>query len=687
VGPEVRGLGVGDRVMGLFPGTFGPVAVADHRVVTPIPSGWSFEQAAAVPAVFLTAYYGLADLAGLRSGQSVLVHAAAGGVGMAATQLARHWGARVYGTASPGKWDVLREAGIDGACIASSRDTAFEQRFMDETRGRGVDVVLNSLVHEFVDASLRLMPRGGRFIEMGKLDVRDAAEVAAACPGVAYQAFSLANVPAARIGEMLAELRDLFERGILNPVPVRAWDVRRAPEAFRFMSQARHVGKIVLTVPAPPDPDGTVLVTGGTGTLGALVARHLVAEHGVRRLLLTSRRGPGGPGAAELRAELAAAGAQVEIAACDVTDRDRLAQVLAGVPEAHPLTAVVHTAGTVDDAVVGSLTPDRLARVLRPKVDAVMNLHELTRDQDLSAFVLFSSSAGVLGAPGQANYAAANTFEDAFAAWRRARGLPATSVAWGLWEDTSELTRGLDGKDLSRLGRSGILPLPTREALALFDAALDADEALLVAVRLEMRALREQPRGALPRLLHGLIRPTGGAARRPDAAFSARHLAGLTTEERFDRLLQTVRDNAAAVLGHATPESIDTERGFLDLGFDSLTAVELRNRISAATETRLPSTVVFDHPNVTALARYLAARLSPEEAEPGAAVLGTLAKLEADLTLSGMDDGTRATVAARLQEVLAALTGRDGAEDGRARIESATDEEMFSMIDSELGIS
>ncbi|QKG20136.1 type I polyketide synthase [Actinomadura verrucosospora] len=687
VGPGVRGLAAGDRVMGLFPGTFGPVAVADHRVVVPIPSGWSFEQAAAVPAVFLTAYYGLADLAGLESGQSVLVHAAAGGVGMAATQLARHWGARVYGTASPHKWDALRAAGINGARIASSRDIAFEQRFMDETRGRGVDVVLNSLVHEFVDASLRLMPLGGRFIEMGKLDIRDACEVAAAYPGVAYQAFSLANVPAARIGQILADLRDLFERGILTPLPVRAWDVRRAPEAFRFMSQARHIGKIVLTVPAPLDLDGTVLVTGGTGTLGALVARHLVAEHGVRHLLLTSRRGPGSPGATELRAELAAAGAEVEIAACDVADRERLAQMLAGIPEDHPLTAVVHTAGTVDDAVVGSLTRDRLERVLRPKVDAVMNLHELTRDQDLSEFVLFSSSAGVLGAPGQANYAAANTFEDAFAAWRRARGLPATSVAWGLWEDTSELTQDLDRRDLSRLGRAGILPLPAREGLALFDAALGAGEALLVAVRLAMRSLREQPRGTLPRFLHTLVRPAGGTVRRPDAVFSARHLDGLSMEDRFEVLLRTVRDNAATVLGHAAPQSIDVERGFLDLGFDSLTAVELRNRLSAATETRLPSTVVFDHPNATALARYLVTRLSPEEVQPGATVLGTLAKLESDLAFSGMDDETRATVTGRLQEVLAGLTGRDGTEDGRARIESATDEEMFSMIDDELGIT
>ncbi|AXK36963.1 SDR family NAD(P)-dependent oxidoreductase [Streptomyces armeniacus] len=308
--------------------------------------------------MFLTAYYALVDLGGVRREESVLVHAAAGGVGMAAVQLARHLGAEVFGTASPGKWDTLRASGLDEAHIASSRDLEFEERFLAATGGRGVDVVLDSLAREFVDASLRLLPRGGRFLEMGKTDVREPEKVAADHEGVAYRAFDLWEAGHDRIGEMLGELVALFEAGVLRPLPVATWDVRRAPEAFRFLSQARHVGKVVLTVPAPLDPAGTVLVTGGTGGLGALVARHLVTERGMRHLVLASRRGEQTPGAAELAQELRAAGAEVTLAACDAADRDALKGLLAGIPADRPLTGVVHTAGVLDDGVIGSLTPD-----------------------------------------------------------------------------------------------------------------------------------------------------------------------------------------------------------------------------------------------------------------------------------------------------------------------------------------
>ena len=440
VGDGVTGLAVGDRVMGLTGVGFGSVTVTDHRYLVRIPDGWSFQQAASVPVAFLTAHYGLCDLAGLRAGEAVLIHAATGGVGMAATQIARHLGARVFATASPGKWAVLRELGFTDAHIASSRTAEFEERFLTETSGAGMDVVLDCLAGELVDASLRLLPRGGRFIEMGKTDIRDAGTVARAYTGVAYQAFDLIEAGPDRIQEMLTELMALFEAGELTPLPRTTWDVRRAPEAFRYMSQARHTGKIVLSVPKPLDVEGTVLVT-GAGSLGAVVARHLVAEHGVRHLVLASRRGPDAEGARELVDELGVLGAAVSVVACDVSDRDEVAGLLASVTDGRRLTGVVHTAGVVDDGVIGALSRERLAAVFAPKVDAVRHLDELTRDLDLDVFVVYSSAAGVIGSAGQGSYAAANVFLDGLMASRRAQGLPGVSLAWGLWEQRTGYDR------------------------------------------------------------------------------------------------------------------------------------------------------------------------------------------------------------------------------------------------------
>ncbi|MGP4003684.1 SDR family NAD(P)-dependent oxidoreductase [Streptomyces sp. 8N706] len=342
VGAEVTALSPGDRVMGLFSGAFGPVATTDHRMVGRLPAEWSFAEGAAVPIAFLTAYYGLRDLGGLDAGQSVLVHAAAGGVGMAAVQLARHWGAEVFGTASKEKWDVLRSTGFDDDHLASSRTLEFADRITATTGGRGVDVVLNALAGEFVDASLRLLPRGGRFVEMGKADVRDAAAVAVDHPGIAYQAFDLIEAGPDRIQEMLTEVLALFEAGALQQLPRRAWPVQRAPQAFRHVSQALHIGKNVLTLPEPPGPDGTVVVTGANGALARHLTRHLVTERGVRHLLLLSRTRP-----EALAKELAALGADAVAVACDVAEARQLADALTSVPAAHPVREIIHAAGTL----------------------------------------------------------------------------------------------------------------------------------------------------------------------------------------------------------------------------------------------------------------------------------------------------------------------------------------------------
>ncbi|WP_188307023.1 type I polyketide synthase, partial [Streptomyces sp. CBMA123] len=612
LGPGVTGLAVGDRVLGMVPGGFGPLAVTDHRLLARVPRGWTFAQAASVPVVFLTAYYALRDLADLQRGERLLVHAATGGVGMAATQLARLWGAEVYGTASEAKQHLLRADGLPDTAIASSRTLDFEERFRTATGGAGVDVVLNSLAGEYIDASLRLLGPGGRLIEMGRTDVRDAEEVAAAHGGARYQAFVLQEAGPERIGQMLADLVELFEQGALRPLPLTCWDVTRAREAFRYMAQARHTGKIVLTVPRPWAADGTVLITGGTGTLGAELARHLVTARGVRHLLLAGRSGPDAPGAAALTEELTALGAEVTVAACDAADREALAALLAAVSAEHPLTAVVHAAGLLDDGVVEGLTPDRLAAVLRPKADAARHLHELTRGLDLADLVLFSSAAGVFGSPGQGNYAAANAWLDALAQHRRVAGLPTTALAWGLWAQASTMTAHLGATDRARAEQSGALTLSTPDGLALFDAALADHRALLVPVRLDTAALRARGAAELPSLLRTLLRSSVGTparrtAQSAQAADGLRaRLAGLTAADRTAALLDLVNGCTAAVLGHSPADQVHAARTFRELGLDSLTAVELRNRLNTATGLRLPATLVFDHPTPGALAGHLA---------------------------------------------------------------------------------
>ncbi|MFI0858638.1 type I polyketide synthase, partial [Streptomyces sp. NPDC021098] len=620
VGPGVDDFAVGDRVMGLLDGGFGPSAVADARMLARMPGGWSFEQAASVPIVYLTAYYALVDLAGLGAGESVLIHAAAGGVGMAAVQLAQHLGAEVFATASQAKWPTVRGLGVAADRIASSRTTEFEQVFSAATDGVGLDVVLDCLAGEFVDASLRLTRPGGRFVEMGKTDIRDAGEVADAHPGVTYRSFDVMDAGPERIGEMLAALLGLFEKGVLRPVPVTAWDIARAPEALRFLGQAKHVGKVVLTLPVPWGERGTVLVTGGTGGLGAVVARHLTTEHGVQDLLLLSRRGPDAPGAGELERELTALGARVTIRACDVSDRQALADVLDAVPDDAPLRGVVHTAGVLDDGMIAELTPERLAGVLAAKADSAIHLHELTADRDLDAFVLFSSFAGVVGNAGQAAYAAGNAVLDALAVSRRAQGLPAVSLAWGMWENSEGMGGRLGEADLSRMRRQGFPALGTDHGLALLDIALRINEPVAVPVALRTSALAAV-RDSLPAVLHGLVpamrqrRTAAGQVAAAGGGELARRLGGLPAAEQDRLLLDLVQTQVAGVLGHTSGAEVDAGRAFKDLGFDSLTAVDLRNRLTTATAVQLPATLIFDHPNPAALADHLRTRVLGAVAE------------------------------------------------------------------------
>ncbi|WAP54069.1 type I polyketide synthase [Streptomyces sp. S465] len=443
------------------------------------------------------------------------------------------------------------------------------------------------------------------------------------------------------------------------------------------------------------DTDGTVLITGGTGTLGALVAEHLVRAWGARRLLLVSRSGPDAAGAGELADRLAELGADVRIAAVDVTDPDAVAGLVAEVDPAHPLTGVVHAAGVLDDGVLTTQTPERLARVWRPKATAAAHLHTATAELPLSFFVMFSSTAGTLGASGQSNYAAANAYCDALAARRRALGLPGLSVAWGLWADASGMTGHLGEADRARMARSGIGAMSSERALGLLDAAVRHGHPHLIAIDLDVRALAGQPALTLPAPLRAL---TGGGAARRTAATArphtdwAGHLAALPLEEQRRTLLHLVLTHAAAALGHSDPGRIQTERGFLDLGFDSLTAIELRNRLTAVTGLRLATTLIFDHPNPAALASHLHEELAPEDVDPLTPVLGEIDRLESALLSAVRDEAARETLHKRLRTTLARLGAPhgDGTDEGPAagRIQDATTaDEIFQFIDQDLGRS
>ncbi|MDX3696450.1 SDR family NAD(P)-dependent oxidoreductase [Streptomyces europaeiscabiei] len=476
---------------------------------------------------------------------------------------------------------------------------------------------------------------------------------------------------------------------------------------------------------SPPralDPNGTVLITGGTGTLGGLVARHLVAR-GTRHLVLTGRRGEAAPGAAELAAELTAEGAEVSVVACDAADADALAAVLDGVPKEHPLTAVIHVAGVTDDGALASLTADRLGTALRPKVDAAWQLHELTRGLDLAEFVTFSSVSGTFGAAGQANYAAANVFLDALAGYRRAQGLPGLSLAWGPWAERSALTGDLTETDWARIGRDGVRALATGDALALFDTARmmteTVEEPVLVPLGLDFAQVKkrnasgrllpllrslvggsEGAPGATPGTASGVAPGTGpqpgtgaGVTSQAPASSYAERVRAMPEAERRRVLLDLVRTHAARALGEGTAEDIEPDRGFVDLGVDSLASLDLQEKLLEATGVDLPSTLIFDHPTAAALADHLCAELggTADDAASAGPALAEVDRLEAFLAAfaESADAEARETVAHRLRDLVSrwpggtAPDGHVGTDDDGSQpadLASASDDELFEVL-------
>nr|WP_053674773.1 type I polyketide synthase [Streptomyces sp. NRRL B-1140] len=445
------------------------------------------------------------------------------------------------------------------------------------------------------------------------------------------------------------------------------------------------------TTPSPWGADGTVLITGGTGTLGSAFARHLAARHGVRRLLLVSRRGPDAPGADDLRRELADLGAEVTLVAGDVADRRFLATLLSGIPAEHPLTAVVHAAGVIDGGLIADLTPQDTSAVLRPQADAAWHLHELTRElgHELTAFVLCSSADGILGWAGTGPATAAGAFADALAAHRHTLGLPATAVSFGLWAEETGRAAGIDETGRHRLAVRGYRLLERAEALALFDAAV-AGPPSAVAAALDPATIRES--GSVPPSLRALVgTPVRSAARtdRPEAL--AGRLAGLSEDERRAHVREIVLAEVAAVLGQGDPGRLKADVPFLTLGFDSLMSVELRNRLTAVTGRRLPASAVFDHPTAAALGEFVLAELVPEEPSAADSLLGELEHLEATLLTSAYAPGDRLVITTRLRTLLSKWSeaGDDGSglAEQAEQLEDASTDELFAFIDDQLGRS
>ena len=469
----------------------------------------------------------------------------------------------MFATAHPHKHHLLQQLGVAEDHIASSRNLDFRAAFLDVTGGHGLDVVLDCLAGDFVDASLDLLPEGGCFVEIGKTDIRDPHTIADAHPGVTYHAFDLSSAAPDQLSRLLTHLHELFTTDVLHPLPTTGYDLRHAVHAFRDMSQARHTGKIVLTPTRRLDTTGTVLITGGTGTLGGLVAEHLVTAHGVTHLVLVSRRGRTAAGAVELAQRLTELGADVQITACDVADPAALAALLASVPPEHPLTAVVHTAAILADAPVTDLTPDGLHQVLATKTDTAWWLHELTAHLDLAAFVMFSSLAGVLGSPGQANYAAANTALDALAEHRHRLGLPAVSIAWGYWDTPTGLTGHLSERDRARITAAGLAPITPATGLALLDQALTGGIPAVAAAPLDTRALIGRAHAAtLPPILSALIPATRRRAHTTAAATATlpARLGAMTPDQQHRHLLELVATATATVLGHPDPHRYRPQR-------------------------------------------------------------------------------------------------------------------------------
>jgi acyl transferase domain-containing protein len=620
VGEGVTGIAPGEMVMGIAAEGFRSAITIPAPLVARVPDALTLEAAATIPTTYLTAWYALMEIAQLRAGERVLIHAAAGGVGLAAVHLARMIGAEVFATAgTDAKRAYLRSLGVRH--IWDSRSPTFADGIKAASGGAGVDVILNSLTGPFIPANFEALAPHGRFVEIGKTEIWTDAQVRAAHSTATYVVFDLGEPIRERPQEVGARLQSIvaaIDAGRLPALPARAFALGEIRDAFRFMAQAKHTGKIVLRHPGAgaPRANGTYLVTGGLGGVGLTLAEDL-ASRGARHLVLLGRSAPG-PRAAEAIARLEAAGVSVRVAAADVSDEATMARVLSAIPADRPLRGIVHAAGALDDGVVQQMTPERIARVFLPKVRGAWVLHALTREAPLDFFVLCSSVAAVFGSAGQSNYAAANAWLDALARARAAEGRAALSVNWGAWSDVGMATRVSDAFR-ERWAAQGFQLIPPARGGAALWRALDGGfvQAIVQPANWTTfgRALGRRP---VPKVLSELVRQSQGPARA--AGGSARDeniraaLASAAPAERATRLREHIRHQVADVLGLDSSAVLKDDQPLTELGIDSLMAVELSNRLKTSLGQSLAPTLAFEFPTLGGLTAHLLERVDGDAA-------------------------------------------------------------------------
>jgi acyl transferase domain-containing protein/acyl carrier protein len=623
VGSGVRGLESGDHVMAVAPGGFSTYLTLRRDHVAHVPAGMSLAEAASAPAAFLTAFYALRRLGRIKAGDRVLIHAAAGGVGLAAVQLARRTGAEIFATAgNQEKRAYLRGLGLEQ--VFDSRSTDFANEIMRQTEGRGVDIVLNSLAGEFIGKSVSVLAAGGRFLELGKRGIFSREQFAALRPDCEYRAFDLgeeALMDASLLPGMFEELTAALASGDLHKLPLTLFTNDQVVEAFRFMAQAKHIGKIVVTKYDPElqagtslgtnrfRDDATYLVTGGLSGLGLETARWMARE-GARNLVLVGRHAPDTAISTVLQG-LRHEGVRIAVEKCDVSKEGEVVTLLRGISESMPqLRGIVHAAGVLDDGVIEQQTWSRFENVMAPKVHGAWNLHRQTLSLDLDFFVLFSAAATLIGSPGQASYAAANAFMDALAHYRKSKGLPALSINWGAWAETG-MTARLAAKDAQRLADRGLRRIRLFEGMTQLGQMLVSSRAQTIALPVDWSRLFAGFAGSPPSLFLELINdsvdqvPARGETRLVEQDFLSQ-LAAEPAARRFAILEAHVQSAALRVLGANRDRSLDPRLPLHEIGLDSLMSVELRNALANSLKRSLPATLLFDYPTLESLVRYLA---------------------------------------------------------------------------------